>query len=187
MRVTVARLSLPMPGETANGDRAFCRTEGPQTLIAVVDGLGHGPEAANAAQAAADTLQTAPLDAPLIETMQSLHDRLRGTRGAAATICVLRSGEIDVCAVGNVEIRSPDSRLPLIFSAGILGSRVNKFHVCRATLPARARFVLFSDGISSRASIEDMRKLTPEAACDAIMRNYRRKEDDATVLVADAE
>jgi negative regulator of sigma-B (phosphoserine phosphatase) len=99
----------------------------------------------------------------------------------------LRAGEIEICAVGNVEVRSPDTRLPLVFSAGILGTRVNKFRVCKATLAARARLVLFSDGISSRTPIEDMRKLTPQAVCDAIMKKYRRKEDDATVLVADAE
>jgi hypothetical protein len=176
-----------MPGELANGDRALVRTnEGDCALLAVVDGLGHGPEASTAAQAAEDCLHSVSLQMPLIEVMQCVHDRLAGTRGAAATVCILQRREIEVCAVGNVEIRSLDVRLPLVFSAGILGGRVRKFHICRATLSAKARLVLFSDGISSRTAVEDVRKLSPQAACDAIMSKYRRK-DDATVLVADTE
>jgi serine/threonine protein phosphatase PrpC len=176
-----------MPGEVANGDRALARTEeGDCALLAIVDGLGHGRDASLAAQAAEDYLRSVSLQTPLIDVMQSVHDRLAGTRGAAATVCILQRKEIEVCAVGNVEIRSADVRLPLVYSAGILGSRVRKFHVCRATLGAKARLVLFSDGISSRTAVEDVRKLSPEAACDAIMKKYRRT-DDATVLVADTE
>jgi hypothetical protein len=176
-----------MPGEVANGDRALYRVEDDErAMIAVVDGLGHGREAAVASQAAVDCLKAASLGAPLIETMALVHAALSGTRGAGATICILRAREIEVCAVGNVELRSPNVRLPLVFSAGILGSRVNKFHICRATLGVRARLVLFSDGISSRTPVEDVRQLSPQAACDAIIKKYRR-EDDATVLVADTE
>jgi phosphoserine phosphatase RsbX len=185
--LAIAQISLPMPGELANGDRALVRTdERDRALIAVVDGLGHGPDASLAAQAAEDCLRSVSLEMPLMEVMQCVHDRLAGTRGAAATVCILQRKEIEVCAVGNVELRSLDVRLPLVFSAGILGSRVNKFHICRATLGVKARLVLFSDGISSRAAVEDVRKLSPQAACDAIMNKYRRK-DDATVLVVDAE
>lgn len=188
MSLDIAHISLPMVGELANGDRALFRTDDDEcALFAVVDGLGHGPDASLAAQAAEDILQGVSLQASLLETMQRVHDRLAGTRGAAATVCILRRRDIEVCAVGNVEVRSGDVRLPLVFSAGILGSRVNKFHICRATLGAKARLVLFSDGISSRTPVEDVRRLAPHAACDAIMKKYRRKEDDATVLVADAE
>jgi phosphoserine phosphatase RsbX len=188
MNVTVAHISLPMVGELANGDRALYRTgDDGSALFAVVDGLGHGPDASKAAQAAEDWLQSVSLQAALLETMELLHERLSGTRGAAATVCMVRQREIEICAVGNVEVRSPDLRIPLVFSAGILGSRVNKFHICRATFTGRARIVLFSDGISSRTPIEDVRKFAPQAACEAIMKKYRRKEDDATVLVADAD
>lgn len=188
MNLNVAHVSIPLPGEVANGDRAFYRVDDDErAIIAIIDGLGHGREAAIASQAAVDCLKTASLSAPLIETMDLVHAALSGTRGAAATVCILRAAEIEACAVGNVELRSPDIRLPLVFSAGILGSRVNKFHICRATLRARVRLVLFSDGISSRTPVEDVRKLPPQAACDAIMNKYRRKEDDATVLVADTE
>jgi phosphoserine phosphatase RsbX len=188
MNFSVAHISLPMIGELANGDRAISRRdEAERALFAVVDGLGHGPDASVAAQAAEDCLKSVSLQAPLLDIMELVHEKLSGTRGAAATVCILRGAEIEVCAVGNVEVRSADLRLPLVFSAGILGTRVAKYHICRARLSTRARLVLFSDGISSRTPVEDVRKLAPQAACDAIMKKYRRKEDDATVLIVDAE
>jgi phosphoserine phosphatase RsbX len=188
MNLSVAHSSLPMVGEVANGDRALYRVDDQQrAIIAIVDGLGHGREAAVASHAAVECLQSASLQSPLIEIMEQVHQALSGTRGAAATVCIVRARDIEVCAVGNVEVRSADLRLPLVFSAGILGNRVNKFHICRATIAHRARFVMFSDGISSRTPVEDVRRLDPQAACEAIMKKYRRTEDDATVLVADAE
>lgn len=182
-----AHISLPKVGERANGDRPFVRVDSPaRALIAVVDGLGHGPEAALAATAATNFLTSAPLDLPLADLMRKLHDALLGTRGAAGTICVVRDGTLEVCAVGNVELRCT-ARVPLVSSAGVLGVRVARFHTCAVTVRTRTRFAVFSDGISSRASLEEVRALTPAAACDAIMRAHRRREDDATILIADVE
>lgn len=185
--VAVAHLSLPMVGQIANGDRAIFRTDDDQRILfAVIDGLGHGVEAAAASEAGEKYLRSVSLSTPLVEIMRHMHDAMAGSRGAAATVCILRSREMEACAVGNVEVRCADLRLPLVFSAGILGVRVAKFHVCHAPIMGRARFVMFSDGISSRTPIEDVRTLSPSVACEAIMKKYRRKEDDATVLVADA-
>jgi negative regulator of sigma-B (phosphoserine phosphatase) len=184
--MNVAYASLPMVGETANGDRPLVRTDDDaRTMLAVIDGLGHGPLAAAVADTAVECLGTVSLQAPLLEIMELLHAKLAGSRGAAATVCLVRDGEVEACAVGNVELRTGDLKLPLIFSAGILGSRVNRFHICRASLAPRSRLVLFSDGISARAPFDEMRKLAARPTCDAIIAKYRRKEDDATVLVAD--
>lgn len=188
MNLVVAHLSVPMAGEIANGDVAVFRIDGAgRALFGVIDGLGHGVDAAAAARAAAQCLETVSLDDSLQDIMQQLHEQLMGSRGAAGTVCLVRTGAIEACAVGNVELRSSDIRIPLIFSPGILGVRLTKLRACRAALPSRARVVLFSDGISSRVPVEDVRNLAPRPACDALMQRYRRKEDDATVLVADAE
>ncbi len=180
-------ISLPKVGERANGDRPLFRVDEVQrALLAVIDGLGHGPDAAQAAKAATDYLESVRLDIALADLMRRLHDVLSGTRGAAGTVCILRAGVLEACAVGNVELRS-DFRIPLVASAGVLGVRVAKFRTCEVAIKGRSRFVLFSDGISSRTPLSDVRGLSPEAACQTIMRSYRRKEDDATILVADVE
>ncbi|HVU05990.1 MAG TPA: SpoIIE family protein phosphatase [Polyangiaceae bacterium] len=184
----VSHVSLPMVGEIENGDGVLVRTdEQGRALIAVVDGLGHGPQAALVSRRALECLNGVSLGDPVLSVMQLLHRELAGSRGAAATLCTIREGAVEACAVGNVEIRSAELRLPLVFSAGILGSRVAKFHVARANLVPRARLVLFSDGISSRTPLDRVRHLSPEAACAAIIAQHRRKEDDATILVADLE
>ena len=187
MRVRAEHLSLPKQGETANGDAAFLRSQGFDVMFGVIDGLGHGPGAEEVTRAAKSHLSSVPLDTPLTAVMEALHAALQGTRGAAATICLLRGAELEACAVGNVELRSGDFRFPLVYSAGILGVNVRTFRVCTAKLNRPARFVAFSDGISTRASTDDVRQLTPADACHFIMQRYRRDNDDATVLVADLE
>ncbi|HEU5076285.1 MAG TPA: phosphoserine phosphatase [Polyangiaceae bacterium] len=187
MKVRAEHLSLPKQGETANGDGVFFRTDAAGALFGVIDGLGHGPGAEEVTRMAKSYLTGATLDTSLAALMEALHGALHGTRGAAATICLLRGTQLEACAVGNVELRSGDLRFPLVYSAGILGVNVRTFRVCSAKLNRPARFVAFSDGISTRASTDDVRQLTPADACHFIMRRYRRDNDDATVLVADLE
>ena len=188
MKLRAEHLSLPKQGETANGDGVFLRAEGSDgALFGVIDGLGHGPGAQEVTQLAKSYLSKTTLDTTLATLMDQLHAALHGTRGAAATICLLRGAELEACAVGNVELRSGDLRFPLVYSAGILGVNVRTFRVCSAKLDRPARFVAFSDGISTRASTDDVRQLTPKDACHFIMQRYRRDNDDATVLVADLE
>jgi hypothetical protein len=188
MKLDVAHVSVPMVGEIANGDRVIHRTDGARrTLLAVIDALGHGPGAASVADLAAQHLNQVSLESSVFELMRGLHEALAGSRGAAATVCLLNGADIELCAVGNVELRSGDVRLPLVSSAGVLGGRVNKFHICRASLPGRCRLVVFSDGISSRVPLDDFRGVAPRAACDAIVKRYRRREDDSTILIADLE
>lgn len=188
MKVRGEHVSLPKVGEHANGDGAFLRAEkGDHALFGVVDGLGHGPGAEAVSVAATEFLSAVSLELTLDRIMERLHSELAGSRGAAATICLLKGAQLDVCAVGNVEFRSGDMKFPLVYSAGILGVNVRRFRVCSAALTRPARFVAFSDGISTRASTDDVRQLTPRDACHFIMQRYRREADDATVLVADLE
>ncbi len=186
MNVEVAHVSLPKQGELENGDRPFIRTDGEQrTLLAVIDGLGHGPGAAAVSQQAVEYLERASLSDAAHILMERLHDELSGSRGVAATLCIIRGSRLSVCAVGNVECRSVGVKLPLVFSPGILGQRVRKFRVCEIELSGPARFVLFSDGISSRVPIGEMQHYGPRELCDVVIDKYRRLEDDSTVMVAD--
>jgi hypothetical protein len=134
---------LPKAGERANGDSAFLRVEEAAALFGVIDGLGHGPGAEAVSLAAKTCLDSIPLEWSLSRIMGQLHSELGGSRGAAATVCLLRGMELEACAVGNVELRSGDLRFPLVYSAGILGVNVRQFRVCSAKLDRPARFVAF--------------------------------------------
>jgi len=182
----LSHVSLPKVGELANGDAALFRSdEHRRVLLALVDSLGHGPEAAKVTKSAIEQLGEVSLQASLLEIMQNLHHHLRGSRGAAATVCLLHDGKITACGVGNVELRSAETQIPFVFSPGILGARVQKFRVCEAQLRPGTRLVMFSDGISTRLRLDLVRALPPQEACAAIIEKHRKSEDDATVLVAD--
>ncbi len=184
----VGHASLPKVGESANGDRPFFRQDDrEQSLLAVIDGLGHGPEAELAALAALRYLNEVSLDTSMDQLMPTLHDAMRGTRGAAGAVCLVRGKELWACSVGNVELRPQRADVPLVSSAGILGVRVQKFRVCKTTLASPCRLVMFSDGLTNPTSIPEFQGASPQLACDGLLRRHRRSYDDATVLIADLE
>src|SRR2546427_6905214 len=57
--------SLALPGEAESGDRHLVKPVGTGVLVAVVDGLGHGAEAAAAAQAAVAALERHATESPV--------------------------------------------------------------------------------------------------------------------------
>lgn len=72
-------------------------------VVAVADGLGHGPEAVIAARTAADVIQQRA-DAAITELITDCHHALRKTRGAALSIAVFacHDGTMTWLGVGNV-------------------------------------------------------------------------------------
>ena len=186
LKAQVAHISLPKPGERENGDAVVVRhDEQGRAMLVVVDALGHGAGAAQVSELLVGRLSSLPLDTPVLEAMHAAHDALRGTRGAAATICMLAGTRFEACAVGNVHLLCANCEVPLVLSPGILGHQVSRFRVAQVELRTGSRVALLSDGVSLRFRLEELRHLAPAEACDFIIQRYRRQEDDATVLVAD--
>src|SRR5258706_8511256 len=82
-RIHVALLCSPMPGEHENGDATLVRhsEHGQSTILAVIDGLGHGPDAAVTARPAIELPAADPFSTSLGEAIQAVHRAVRGTRG----------------------------------------------------------------------------------------------------------
>lgn len=186
MSWTMAYRTCPRNGERENGDAVLLRREADFAIAAVIDGLGHGPQAAAAAAAAVRYLE-AWVPGDLEEAMRGIHEALRGTRGAAAGVCLLRGSTLACCGVGNVEIRCIGAKIPILLSPGVLGARVQSFRICRSELPTGCRVVLFSDGISYRAPLEGLRHLDADATCEVLIRDHRKPDDDASVVVCDSK
>ena len=70
----------PFPGELESGDLYAVITSPYGAIIAVVDGLGHGYEAALAAKVAINTV-TAQAHLPLVQVVKACHEALVRTRG----------------------------------------------------------------------------------------------------------
>lgn len=187
MKLSLFQISLPKLGESVSGDAVITRVEQGATLLAVVDSLGHGHPAAVVADRARAYLDTVPLDKNARSLTEGLHDALRGTRGAAAMCCLIKNGKLEGCGVGNVELRTLTSRVPVVLTPGILGVSLQRTRVFEGALVAHTRLFLFSDGLSPRMDLLMCERLSTEESCKALMERYRRSHDDATLLVVDVE
>lgn len=182
--------SRPHPQETRNGDAYFVRRRGQQMLCAVVDGLGHGGGAHEAARVALDVLaewQGEPLD----ELFAAAHEALRATRGAVMGAAVVDSARaaFSYAGIGNIEVRvfnAPEHARP-ISANGTLGARFERARVWSYKWAAGTTIVLASDGLSTKWDMQDYPNLlqrSPQLLAGVLMRDYGRATDDATVLVA---
>jgi hypothetical protein len=185
MRVAVGWSSRPAQGGSHNGDAAFVRHVGWCSLFGVIDALGHGPEANAAAAAAVDYLRAVKLDDGLQPLLEGLDARLRGTRGAVATICLFDRGQLSIAGVGNVELLVRGVSLPWSSTPGILGSRPQRPHITGARLPLGARLHLFSNGVSSRIDVDEVAELAPASASAQLLSHYSVPDEDATLLIAE--
>lgn len=177
-------MSLPCEGELANGDAVVVRDEGTAVLLAVVDAVGHGPLAATVAATAEKSLLASPLD-DVLRIVEHLHESLRGTRGAAALVCLYTAGWIDACRIGDVEMRCERARFSTVPVRGVLGGDMQRLRVFGGPVSCPDRVVIHSDGVSARFDLEGLQALAPSEACRAIMDVHRRRYDDASVVVAD--
>jgi serine/threonine protein phosphatase PrpC len=181
--------SRPRPGEELNGDAYFVSEHDGELLLAVVDGLGHGHGANEAASAAVETLSNWRGE-PLEELILAVHETLRATRGAVMGVVVLdRSREsYSYAGVGNVEVRVLGSTEPgrPIPSNGTLGARLSNVRVLSHRLGEGTTLVLASDGISATWDINSYPGLitkSPQMLAGVLLRDFARNSDDATVLV----
>src|SRR5437660_1766381 len=96
--------SLALPGQAVSGDLHLVQPFPNGVLVAAVDGLGHGAEAATAAQVAVATLQ-AHAHESVLALLKRCHETLRETRGVVLTLASFhaRDGTITWAGVGNVE------------------------------------------------------------------------------------
>jgi anti-sigma regulatory factor (Ser/Thr protein kinase) len=184
-----AAISLPAPGERVCGDGWAWACDGEHAAVVVVDGLGHGPDAAEAAQAALESFAVDPMRGPR-ERLQDTHARLRSTRGAAVMMLHADAGAQTVrsAGAGNVMARlvSGVSDRTVLTQHGTAGVTIRTPEEASTPWPPHALLVVCTDGIEGRWRAEPLmpvlgRDLTLAAAL--VMRDHCRGRDDATVAV----
>jgi serine/threonine protein phosphatase PrpC len=183
-------LSRPHPKEEVNGDAYYIATRDQRTLLAVIDGLGHGRGAKQAADVAIDSLGEWTGE-DVDEILTTAHDALRATRGAVMGVAIIdRAAErVHYAGVGNIAVRAFETheRFSPIPSNGTLGARLGKIRVWSHDWTEGATLLLASDGLSEKwdiSSYPGLLKRSPQILAGVMMRDYERKADDATVLVA---
>jgi phosphoserine phosphatase RsbX len=186
-----ATAGRPMPGESATGDVALRLSLAGGDLVATVDGLGHGPEAAQAAARACEVV-TANAGEPLDDILHRCHDALARTRGVAMTIASLgRDGVMRWVGVGNVEahlVRQQGLRGQRMASAilfgGVVGYRLPRLRVSTVELTAGDVVLMATDGIAPQF-LDELAVADPvDRMAATIVDRWARATDDALVAAA---
>jgi len=170
------------------GDTGVVVSDGETCFVALVDVLGHGPEARQSAIVAEEFLPTCA-DADLAASLKGLHDKLRRGRGAVATLCQLdlASGELLVSGVGNITTRVFGSENTRVLPRdGIVGYSMSTPRVQKLRLRPGDIVLLYSDGIRESFDTHECPGLLDGSAreiAQRVMRHFRKKDDDASCLV----
>jgi phosphoserine phosphatase RsbX len=180
-----------LPGQTVSGD-AYVAQPGPEgMLVAVMDGLGHGEEAATASRIAIAALESCPPQS-VVSMLRHCHERLLGTRGVVMSLALLNEadGTLTWVGVGNVEgwlLRGDATAIPtqesLLLRGGVLGRQLPPPYASIIPLMKGDTLIFATDGIRNGFPQEVNLSDPPQKIADAILAKHNKRTDDALVLV----
>ncbi|MDR6375604.1 ATP-binding protein [Paraburkholderia strydomiana] len=192
-RFQVGARSTPKLGQDVNGDAWAVRHLADSMWVTLLDGLGHGPLAAEASRRAVDVFMAAdPVGLPA-DVMRDVHSGIKATRGAVMAIAKFEpaSAVLSFAGIGNIVsvVHTGESAQHLLSMDGTVGYNV------RAVRPGEARwvpgsvFIATTDGLSTRWNLNRHPGLThrhPSLIASVLHRDFARDADDATVVVVKA-
>ncbi len=184
----------PFPGQTQSGDLHLVTPRPEGVLIAAIDGLGHGREAAEAATEAASILLTRTAD-DIVELMRRCDNALKNTRGVVMNLAAIDYGNNAVTwgGIGNVNgviIRQDARRGPprqrLAVRPGLIGSGHAQPKSEQTSIYEGDILIFATDGVTSSFAdaLEPGESEAPEKIASRIVEEYWAGRDDILVLVA---
>ncbi len=188
--LTIGGVRVPRTGEVDCGDNwAALQTSG-RLQVAVCDGLGHGPNAAAAADAAISSFSRTAGEAPEA-ILKAMHQALRSTRGAAAALLDLdyEAGKARYAGVGNISgsiIDRGGTVRHMVSHNGTIGHVTYRIQEFNYEFGAGAMAVLHSDGVATHWGFDSHPGLSsrhPSLIAGVLYRDFNRGRDDATVIV----
>jgi len=184
--------TVPFSGESRSGDASLVQPFASGVLLAVVDGLGHGAEAAEAADLAVQTLREHAGES-VIALTRRCHASLHQQRGAVMSIASLDAAESSLTwmGVGNVsgvllranETESLDREV-LLLRSGVVGSALPPLRASVVPVFRGDTLILATDGIEESFYDEINIHDAPQNIADRILHSHSKGTDDALVLVA---
>jgi phosphoserine phosphatase RsbX len=178
-------------GHDRSGDVAVFVASERGGLVAVIDGLGHGDAAADAAEAAAQVMHE-HVELPPQDLLQRCHEKLRRTRGAVMTLAWfdLQERTMAWTGVGNVEarfVRAGDRNDARHASPVVLGGVVgyNLPQVRMGTIPLEPgdAVVLATDGVAADYSVSLESGIAAQELAERVLERHRKGNDDALAVV----
>lgn len=182
--------AAPHPGEPRSGDDHVICTGEDGVLIGVVDGLGHGEEAA-AAAARAIAIVRAHSDGSLTSLLGRCHRELIGTRGVV--MCLARFGRkqrmLSWLCVGNVQgvlVRADPRGVPrlepLLSRNGVVGLHIPRLQESVVSVARGDLLVIATDGIAPEF-VDRLVPGPPEPLARDLLETFRLGSDDALVVI----
>jgi phosphoserine phosphatase RsbX len=184
----------PLSPGSASGDLCAVWSPADGALIAVLDGAGHGVEAAAAAQLAHGIIDQHSRESPVALILRC-HEQLRGTRGAAMTLASLNllDRTMTWLGIGNVEAvlchtaPTEESVSPerVLLRPGVVGYRLPP-RLKAEVLPLKHldTLIIATDGVRPEFAEECAIGGEPKVVAARLLAQYRSQRDDALVVVA---
>ena len=182
----------PLQGEAASGDLHVVQALSNGVLVAAVDGLGHGPEAAAAARSAVLTLEGYAHE-PVISLIKRCHESLTRTRGVVMSLASFNAldNTMTWLGVGNVEgalLRADDTASParesILLRGGVVGYQLPALHASILLVTRGDVLILATDGIRGGFAEDVTLSDPPQQIAEQILARRASGTDDALVLVA---
>jgi serine phosphatase RsbU (regulator of sigma subunit) len=180
------------PLQVESGDRYVVAPYADGVLVGVVDGMGHGAPAAEAALRATTLLTAFARESP-ISLINRCHQDLRGTRGVVMTLVAfdLRDRTLTWIGVGNVDAMllhtngdGAKRTERAVLRGGVIGYQLPALKAEVLPLHRSDTVILTTDGVEPQYADNLTLHGTPQAVADEIMAGHGRATDDALVLVA---
>jgi anti-sigma regulatory factor (Ser/Thr protein kinase) len=182
-------ISIPKAGQDVCGDAWSVSNVGGVRTLLLADGLGHGPDAAEASVEAVRLFHRYN-GHTITNLIEYVHGGLRATRGAAVSIAryEVAAKKITFSGIGNVAglITTAGETKRMVTMAGTAGFNVRKIQSFDYPFE-RGLVILYSDGLASSWTVDrytNLAALHPTLIAAILYRDFTRHRDDATVLVA---
>jgi len=190
--LAVGVVCVPYPGETVCGDAWMVAQQEARCLGLVVDGLGHGPVAAEAAHAVVQACRQHHTRPP--EGLLAIaHRAAQGTRGAAVGLVEIDTATqlLRFAGVGNIAgvVWTATGSRGLASHNGIVGHTMRRRQAFTSPWSPEAVVVLHSDGLQTRWRLDSypgLARRQPSLIAGVLYRDFTRGRDDVTVLVVAA-
>jgi negative regulator of sigma-B (phosphoserine phosphatase) len=179
-----------LAGQRECGDMYLFRPFAQGLLVAAIDGLGHGEEAAAAAKTAVDTLSNQP-QAPVAELFERCHQSLKRSRGAVMSLASFGgNGHMTWAGVGNVEgrlLRAEPGKgatsESLMLLGGVVGYAMPSPRVSTVELRPGDTLIFATDGIRERFTEGVDLGESSQTMAETILARHGKATDDALDVV----
>lgn len=185
----VGVVRVPALHETICGDDWSVIPSSHGVRLLLVDGLGHGPKAAEASAEAVRVFESSG-HLSLEQLLAEIDRALRKTRGAAGSCAEinLTANSLEFIGAGNVAglLASPTGSRNIGSHNGTLGVSIGRIQSVALPLPTAGCVIMHTDGLNTHVNTQGYPGLLsrdPTLVAAILYRDFARGRDDATVAV----